>query len=466
MSIKKLNKETFEADLSITNGGKEQYGEVHTPMALVRETLDLLPQCVFSDPNKRWLDSGAGRGNFAIEVYWRLMEGLVTIPLADRHLHIIKNMLVMCEIQEVHISTLRDIFGKEVQIISTNFLLHNPEQPYDFVIGNPPYNANGIQKVPAHSNISKKDDGNSIWFSFIKHAMSIIRPEGYLVYITPLIWMRPGRFNRYDYMISHQIDKIKCLSDTNISKRSFNFYGGQTPVCLFSMKKTKVTRPFLLYDRDIKCYIPYEIEYGDAIPVEGVSLMKYLRKLAIKYGCLTVIKTNMPSKKVQLSSVQNEDYPYPNIRSCLIADGYYKNNADSYDGKLLIEYSNIPLAYNGEPKIVLAHRRLGLPFIDIEGQYGISNRDVYVILGNKSRLEMIRKLLATKLALYIFRATRYRMKFLEKEAFWFIPDPSNIPGFKDVTDEHDIWRLLDLSEAQIAAIQNTNTKNYSFNVIE
>ena len=46
--------------------------------------------------------------------------------------------------------------------------------------------------------------------------------------------------------------------------------------------------------------------------------------------------------------------------------------------------------------------------------------------------------LSTKLALYIFEATRYRMKYLERYAFQFIPDVTRLNGFPvaaDITDQ-------------------------------
>ena len=46
---------------------------------------------------------------------------------------------------------------------------------------------------------------------------------------------------------------------------------------------------------------------------------------------------------------------------------------------LVINYSNNPLSYNGDKKIVLAHKMYGFPYLDSNCDYGISNRDNYVI---------------------------------------------------------------------------------------
>ena len=65
----------------------------------------------------------------------------------------------------------------------------------------------------------------------------------------------------------------------------------------------------------------------------------------------------------------------------------------------------------------------GVKEIDHKGEYGISNRDNYIIL-RRTRIElcMIRYYLSTRFARYLFEATRYRMKYLEKSIFELLPD--------------------------------------------
>ncbi len=55
----------------------------------------------------------------------------------------------------------------------------------------------------------------------------------------------------------------------------------------------------------------------------------------------------------------------------------------------------------------------GIPYIDYNGEYGISNRDNYVILEEDksiSDLEIIKTFLSTQTVLYLFDSTRYRME--------------------------------------------------------
>ena len=43
---------------------KKKFGEVMTPISLVKEMLDTLPKEVWSNPNLKWLDPANGAGTF------------------------------------------------------------------------------------------------------------------------------------------------------------------------------------------------------------------------------------------------------------------------------------------------------------------------------------------------------------------------------------------------------------------
>lgn len=82
---------------------KKKFGEVLTPVKLVHEMLDTLPEEVWSNPDLKWLDPASGRNAiFPIEVYKRLMDGLKDWEedKIKRSNHIWENMIYMVEIQE------------------------------------------------------------------------------------------------------------------------------------------------------------------------------------------------------------------------------------------------------------------------------------------------------------------------------------------------------------------------------
>jgi hypothetical protein len=164
----------------------------------------------------------------------------------------------------------------------------------------------------------------------------------------------------------------------------------------------------------------------------------------------------MPPKNTSLSHIKTEECKYANISTC-------KLKPKTTIPELIINYSNMPLAFSGVPKLVLAHKMYGFPYFDIHGTYGISNRDNYIILKeNYFDLFRLKKFLSTKTALYLFEATRYRMKYLEKYAFQLIPDITRLPDFPTNINDESIADYFGFDKTDRAAIQNLHNKTYNF----
>ena len=92
---------------------KKKFGEVFTPMHIVNEMLDKLPENVWANKNLKWFDPASGMGNFPIAVYLRLMESLKEeIPSKkDRKKHILENMLYMSELNKKNMLICNQIFN-------------------------------------------------------------------------------------------------------------------------------------------------------------------------------------------------------------------------------------------------------------------------------------------------------------------------------------------------------------------
>ncbi len=136
--------------LEIGRTDSKNYGIIYTPFDVVERQLDQIPDYYFQQRNYRWLDTGAGIGNYCIVLFKRLFLGLSgeIIDIDERIHHIIENMIFMVEIFPEHIAHLKRIFGLKANIIDRCFLsldinLENGIGQFDFIIGNPPYNING-----------------------------------------------------------------------------------------------------------------------------------------------------------------------------------------------------------------------------------------------------------------------------------------------------------------------------------
>ena len=460
--------ENYKFNLITNPCDKYQFGEIFSPLNLIQDMFKMLPDKSFEDPNKKWLDPGSGLGNFSIVLFHKLMNGLENIipDTNKRHEHIITKMMYMVEIKSSNVIKLREIFGPNANIIEGDYTTVSITNDFDFIIGNPPYNSSGIKKVPTNSKKDKKNDGRTVWNLFVKKSVSLLKPNGFLLFIIPSIWMKPDKAKMYNFMTERKLEKIKCLTNTETNK-VFNGEA-QTPTCIVLLKNCIKDGFTDLFDKNRDTYIHYKLHPLKPIPIFGSSLIQKLNKYVKKCGPLIVKKTNMPPIGVSISPNLSNEHIFKNIKTCLIASHDIIAHAvpeheNLYYPNIIINYSNQELAFSGKIKLVLAHKMYGFPFLDYTGEYGISNRDNYVITDRSVKeLEKLRDFLATKTALYIFESARYRMKYLEKYAFEYIPDITKLEDFPDEINDQTIAEYFHFDQHDINYIQTLHRKSYSF----
>jgi hypothetical protein len=492
--IKSLDINNYKQKFNVDKEIRYKYGEINTPFSLIERMLSLFDDEIFKDKNKKWLDIGAGCGYFSIVLFKRLFDGLKDVIKDDdeRKEHIIKNMIYMAELREDNWAVLEsdNLFTKNCNIIKGDFLSYSNEdiilksgKKYDYIIGNPPYNNNGIKKVPTNKlkkstnlsvdNVDTVDECSTVWIPFIKKSIDLLNKSGKMVVIVPSIWMKPDKAKMYHTLTRYKLEYIHCMNNTQTNK-IFNKLA-QTPTCYFMLTNTNALQYVTLYDNDYKKYIKWNLYLDNEfdkdnthlslsnipIPVFGANILSKVVKVLREnsYSKLNVIKTNLPSKDSRFSNEKSKTYSYANVNTCKLI-GHDKDQPE-----LIINYSNISQPFYGKPKIIMAHKMYGFPFIDKTGEYGISNRDNYVVL-NKSLDEMLKlkRFFSTKLVLYLFETTRYRMKYLEKYVFELIPDITLLDFFKNKLvneiNEELIYSFFNLNEEDINIINTFMSKNY------
>lgn len=471
MSIYSIDLDTFQQQFIVSNENKTLYGEVNTPFSLIQDMLDLFPSNIFENPSLRWLDVACGSGYFMMVLYKKLMSSLSKVIRGEkkRHKHIIENMLYMCEINPQNIQTLYHLFqDKQTKpniyagdFLSIDFGEKLMDTKFDCILGNPPYNSQGLKKVPTNYQINKKNDGITIWHDFVKRSMLLLKPNGFLSMIIPSIWMKPDKFQMYDFFLQYKLHKLRAFTNTE-TKIIFK-HQAQTPTCYFLLENAENDFLVSLYNSHHKTYIPYEYTLGQPIPLRSSTIVEkvkyYVNSLA---SHLVVHKTNMPSKNTGLNLYSNETFHFPNIHTTLLDK--------TGSPKLSIMFSDKPCAFSGEKKLVLAHKMYGFPYFDKQCKYGISNRDTYIISGLSCDDDYlnIQRFLSTKLALLLYETTRYRMKYLEKYAFEFIPDiikllktyPETFPNYTQENYDELVYSFFQFTNDEIQEIETLHKKQY------
>jgi hypothetical protein len=184
------------AVMSPRNIEKKTYGEVFTPLKLVNEMLNRLDDVyiktyktrIFSNPSLKWFDPANGIGNFAIVLFYKLMDGLREVIPHDqqRKHHILEQMLYVSELNPANNYIYRMIMNANGQYkLNINegdsLKLDVNERwgidKFDAVIGNPPYQEDFSNTADPHA----KPLYHKFVMRYIEHARM-------LTFIIPSKW--------------------------------------------------------------------------------------------------------------------------------------------------------------------------------------------------------------------------------------------------------------------------------------
>ena len=148
------------------------------------------------------------------------------------------------------------------------------------------------------------------------------------------------------------------------------------------------------------------------------------------YGSLKleIQKTNCPSKLLSYAKNADDTHTYPNIKTCKMQKGF---------PAIIMEYGDKQSMFSNKRKVVMANKMYGIPYYDKMGEFGISSRDNYVYVNDDDKkCQTMIRYLNLDFILLIYETTRYRMGYLEKYAFEFIPNILNMNiDVDDISDE-------------------------------
>lgn len=388
----------------------KQYGEVFTPINLVIELLDKLPSEIWTNPNLTWFEPSAGRGVFVDEIFSRLIKH-------HSKDHILNNMLFMAELQKDNCEILRQTYPNVYEGDTLNMKLPK----FDIVVGNPPFNSGGIRS-PAGKKLGEKNE--TIWVKFVKKSFDEwLKQDGYLVFITPLSWLKKTH-KRHTDILEKQIVWLKLFDITNAKK----LIGGEIPTSLYVLKNTLNTthkktdviselKEFHIHTTSLVYLNP-----NYSIPLAHHELFDKLGRFINQHNC----RLDYHTKTIKSTGEQE---PLPS--DYLLEDNWAVDTYRVRDG-VFVKRAIAHHPDADKRKLIIANKAtFDGAFID-EGKLSLTGNNKFYILGDN--LELIKKMLGFSVIKLLNNSIRYRMKFLEDAVFDYIPDLRKM-GITDITEE-------------------------------
>jgi hypothetical protein len=419
--------EFINKNLKPKEAEKKQFGEVFTPLNLVNEMLDKLPDHVWTDKNLKWFEPASGMGNFAICVYLRLLKNLKPQFNNENKTkeHILKHMLYMSEINSKNVEVCKNIFGVDYLNIHHGDTLKLDIQKewgvkkFDIIMGNPPYQ---VQVGPRNSQ--------PIWNLFTKKYLDNLSINGYLLFVHPSGWRSPSGVFRdvFEKIMSKNLIYLN-MNDFKKGRKVFNV---GTNFDYYLVQNNNKKQPVEIVDIYDKKYT-LDLSKWSFIPSGGFEL--YEKVLALNdekkvdvlysrslYGAdkVTILHDySYELRKKWMSKTKSKDYKYPCCYTITMKDG------------MKCFYSSEKKGHFDIPKVIWSNGLGTYPIIDENGEYGLTQFS-YAIIDNKENLDKIKRALENtdfiKLMEYVkFTDHKYNYKVIAllKKDFWKLFIESN-----------------------------------------
>ena len=172
-------KEYYDKTLNTDKSTYKSNNDEPTPIDCIIEMIGKIPDELWKKSDLSILDPCCGNGNFSIPIIFTLLK----------HGHskqtILSKMLEFNDINESRLKNVRSVFCDEkynLQITNHNFITHVSNKKYDLIVANPPY-------AKLLDNGKRASKNHNLIKDFIEKALSQLKPNGYLLFITPDNWM-------------------------------------------------------------------------------------------------------------------------------------------------------------------------------------------------------------------------------------------------------------------------------------
>jgi hypothetical protein len=324
-------------------------GEVPTPPDLVDAMLSKMPSIFWSTP-QRVLEPCCGKGNFVLGLFQKFDEGLKDkFPdTRARHKVIVEECIYFTDIIVLNVLVTRELLRCASGGVASFYnsrdgdtLQMNWTEPFDAVIGNPPYNA--------HKTLAS---GNSLWQKFTVSALTVwTSAKGYVCFVHPPGWRKPvnerSKFNGLFRLMAH--DNHMEYLEINDAATGMKVFKAGTRYDWYVIRRGM--RGLTEIDG-----VNYDLRNFMFLPNSGIADLVPL----LGDGCGLLYSTTYDPRKAWVSREQGGDFIYPLV------------HATSKSGVRCCYSSVNDRGFFGVAKVIFGDSGINNPIIDMLGVYGMT----------------------------------------------------------------------------------------------
>jgi len=199
-----------------------------TPIACIEEMMSKLPEELWERDDISILDPCCGNGNFGLVLMNKLME--IGFEKAD----ILENILEFNDINNERLKNVNRIFCADkypLNVTNNDFLQDTNTDLKDLIVANPPY-------AKLLSDGARASKNHNLIKDFLKKSLDRLKPNGYLMFITPDNWMSYADRNT----LIQELTQLQIVHlDIHSAKKYFKKIGSS--FTWYIIKKAPATQP-------------------------------------------------------------------------------------------------------------------------------------------------------------------------------------------------------------------------------
>ena len=390
--------------------------ESATSYVLVKKLVDDL-KVDWSNPDLRIADICCGRGTFLLYIIYKLqLHGHSNAQIA-KMIYGYENNRVQFLITQ---RALKLALCVEPNVYYEDSLNKVWNMKFDVVVGNPPFQSNN----PKGEGRKQPKNHNS-WGKFADKAINeLVKPDGYVAFVTPDSWMSPSNdlFNLF---------KTKQLVYANLD--CGDYFNVGSSFTFWVVKNTPIHMPSTIGDMQVDLR---KMPYLPRNPLVTTSIhLKVLDFASDKISCLSdnTCSSSRSQAVLHVAKKKNAEFCYPM---------HHTNAQTLYGRRKTKHYDNA--------KIIWTLSGYYKPFLDL-GQMGCTEASQYILVNDEQEGNNVLSYMNSKLYNFIVTTAKWS-GFLNGKVFKLLPKLEN----RHWSDQ-EIYELFNLTPEEISIVESNNS---------